>query len=43
MYMLQYFLENSMDKGTWWATVLGAAKSQIQLNDFHFLHIHNSG
>ena len=26
-------LENSMDKGTWWATVHGAAKSQTQLSD----------
>ena len=26
---LQYScLENSMDRGTWWATVLGVAKSQ---------------
>ena len=30
---LQYsFLENSMDREAWWATVHGAAKSQIQLN-----------
>ena len=26
-------LENSMDKGTWWATVHEAAKSQTQLSD----------
>ena len=26
-------LENSIDKGTWWATVHGVAKSQTQLND----------
>ena len=27
-YPLQYYcLENSMDKGTWWATVHGVAKS----------------
>ena len=25
-------LENSMDRGTWWATVHGAAKSQTQLS-----------
>ena len=29
-YPLQYFcLENSMDRGVWWATVHGVAKSQI--------------
>ena len=29
---LQYsFLENSMDRGAWWATVRGVAKSRIQL------------
>ena len=31
---LQYScLENSMDRGAWWATVDGAAKSQTQLSD----------
>ena len=31
---LQYScLENSMDRGVWWATVCGAAKSQTQLSD----------
>ena len=31
---LQYFyLENSMDRGAWWATVHGVAKSQTQLKD----------
>ena len=31
---LQYCcLENSMDRGTWRATVQGVAKSQAQLND----------
>ena len=31
--LLQYSsLENSMDREAWWATVHGAAKSQIQLN-----------
>ena len=31
---LQYScLENSMDRGPWWATVHGVAKSQTQLND----------
>ena len=33
-YQLQYFcLENSMDKGAWWATVHGVAKSQTWLSD----------
>ena len=26
-------LENSMDRGTWWATVYGVIKSGIRLND----------
>ena len=31
---LQYScLENPMDRGAWWATVLGAAKSQTRLSD----------
>ena len=31
---LQYScLENLTDRGAWWATVLGAAKSQIRLSD----------
>ena len=31
---LQYScLENSMDRGAWWATVHGVTKSQTQLND----------
>ena len=32
-------LENSMDRGAWWATVYGIAKSWTQLSDelFHFL------
>ena len=30
---LQYFcLENSMNRGAWWATVQGVAKSWIQLS-----------
>ena len=34
---LQYScLDNSMDRGTWWGTVHGVAKSQTQLSDFHF-------
>ena len=27
------FLENSMDRGAWWATVHGVAKSGIRLSD----------
>ena len=31
---LQYFcLENPMDRGAWWATVHGVAKSQTPLNN----------
>ena len=31
---LQYsHLENSMDRGAWWATVHGVASSQTQLSD----------
>ena len=29
-------LENSMDRGAWWATVHGIAKSQTRLSDFSF-------
>ena len=33
-YPLQYScLENSMDRGTWWATVHGVTKGQTQLSD----------
>ena len=28
--------ENSMDRGAWWATVHGVAKSWTRLRDFHF-------
>ena len=36
-YPIQYSgLENSMDRGTWQATVHGVAKSRKQLSDFHF-------
>ena len=32
-------LKNSMDRGAWWPTVHGVAKSQIQLsNNFTFTH-----
>ena len=34
-------LENPMDRGAWWATVHGMAKSRTQLNDFTFtFHFH---
>ena len=34
---LQYYcLENPMDRGAWWATVHGVAKSRKQLSDFTF-------
>ena len=34
---LQYYcLENPMDRGVWWATVHGAAKSWTELSDQHF-------
>ena len=33
-YPFQYScLENSMDRGAWWATVHGVTKSQLQLSD----------
>ena len=35
---LQYSgLENSMDRGAWWATVHGVAKSRTRLSDFSLL------
>ena len=39
---LQYScLENSMDRGAWWAIVHGVAGSQTRLNDFIFtFHFH---
>ena len=37
---LQYScLENPMDRGAWWATVHGVAKSRTRLNDFTYLLI----
>ena len=30
------YLENPMDRGTWWATVHGVTKSQTQLSNSHF-------
>ena len=36
-YPLQYSrLENSMDRGAWWATVHGVENSRTGLSDFHF-------
>ena len=35
-YLLQYCLENSMDRGAWQATVYGVTKSQTWLSDQHF-------
>ena len=33
-YSFQYScLENSMDRGAWWATIHGITKSQTQLNE----------
>ena len=38
---LQYScVENFMDRGAWWATVHGGAKSQTRLSDQHF-HFHS--
>ena len=40
---LQYScLENPMDRGTWWATVHGVAKSRTRLSDFTFT-VHSTG
>ena len=37
-YSLQYScLENSIDRGAWWATVQRVEKSQTRLSDFHTL------
>ena len=34
-------LENPMDRGAWWASVHGVAKSRTRLNDFTFtFHFH---
>ena len=41
-YPLQYSgLENSMDRGAWWAIVHGIAKNWTQLNNFHFHSVFN--
>ena len=40
-YPLQYFcLEHSMDRGGWWASVHGIAKSWTWLSDFTFTFMH---
>ena len=33
-------LKNSMDRGAWWATVHGIAKSWTGLSDFTLTHTH---
>ena len=40
--LLQYScLENSMDRGTWWAAVHGVARNRTRLRDFPFaFHFH---
>ena len=41
---LQYYcLENPMERGAWWATVHGVAKSRTRLSDLTFtnFHFHN--
>ena len=43
-YQLQYsYLETSMDKGDWWATVCGVAKSRIRLTFTHLFGAFGSG
>ena len=38
---LQYFcLENPMDRGAWWATVHGVAKSWTRLSNYYFIYIY---
>ena len=38
-YPLQYSgLENAMDRGAWWATVHGIAKSQTRLSGQHYFY-----
>ena len=34
------YLENSVDRGAWWATVHGVAKSQTQLSIHTYTHTH---
>ena len=40
-YPLQYScLENSMDRGVWWATVHRVAKSRVRLSSLVYTHVH---
>ena len=36
------FLENSMDRGAWWATVQGVTKNGTRLSDWALTHTHTS-
>ena len=39
--LLQYScLESSMDRGAWWATIHGVAKTQTQLSHWTHTHTH---
>ena len=41
--LLQYsYLENSMDRGAWWATVHEVAKSQTQLHNQAHTHMQDT-
>ena len=33
-------LENSMDRGVWWAIVHGVAKSKLRLSTYMYIYIH---
>ena len=35
-------VENSMDRGAWWATVQGVVKNQIQLSKHTHTHTHTA-
>ena len=37
-----YCLENPMDRGSWWATVHGVAKSRTRLSDFTSVHFRSN-
>ena len=37
--LLFSWLENSMDRGAWWATVLGVTKSQTQLSTHTYIYL----
>ena len=38
-----YCLENPMDRGAWWATAHGVAKSRTRLSNFTFTFIADKG